>query len=185
VCLVTTDPRALGLHAGDCATTGADNLTVRLGSQVATTGPDGTFTIDARDASASAVWHVTGANIATSAMVISDYEIPALTRSLFDTLKSANGVYLLPGQGSLIAQLVHNGAGVSGATATTGPTAEYGPFYDSSTTTIWSQSNTGAAGVVWVAGLDVGGATITANALTSAPQPILDDAITFVTLTYP
>ncbi len=194
VCLVTSDPRHLGLDpATDCATTGAGGLTVRLDTKTTTTNPDGTFTIDGSNAKSGQIWSVTGAGIVSSYMVFSDYQIPALTTALFQSLTSANSVILLPGQGSVIAQLVHNGAGASGMIALTTPTSAYDAFYDGASATTFVQSTTGSAGVVWLPGIDVGSATVTAgpppfpnqNEITTPTQPIVDGAITFVTITFP
>ncbi len=182
VCLAA-DPRMLTT----CASTGADGLTVRLGSRAATTSADGHFTIDATDAGSSAVWRVTGASIVTSIMPFSDYQIPALATTTYDTLKANNLVSLLPGQGAIMVQLVRNGAGLAGQTAISMPSSTYEAFYDgSSPTGTWPQTSTGSNAVAWLAGLDVGTATVTAGtpALTTPQLPVVDGAITFWTIVF-
>ncbi len=192
VCLVTADPRHIGLDpASDCASTGANGLTVRLGDSVTTTGDDGSFSIDAPEMLTGSIWSVTGSSIVSSYKVFSDYQIPAFTTTLYNSMLSANGVIPLPGQGSVIAQLVANGQGEAGVVGASTPTAEYAPYYDGSTPTSFTQAASGAAGIMWITGIDVGTATVKATqsgaqqGLTTASQPIVDGALTFVTITFP
>ncbi len=186
VCLITSDPRKLGLDpANDCAATGAGGLTVRLGGKETTTNADGTFSIDAPATLQGSIWSVTGSSIVSSYEVFADYQIPALTTSLYQSMLAANMVIPLPGQGSVIAQLVSNGHGASGLTGASAPTSEYDPFYDGATATGFTQTSTGSAGVMWITGIDVGTATVKAATLTSPSLPIVDGALTFVTITFP
>ncbi|MGE5181327.1 MAG: hypothetical protein ACM31C_04670 [Acidobacteriota bacterium] len=194
VCLVTADPRHIGLDpASDCATTGANGLTVRLGDKVTTTADDGSFSIDAPATLAGAIWSVTGSSIVSSYKVFSDYQIPAFTTALYSSMLSANGVIPLPGQGSVIAQLVSNGAGATGMIGLSTPTSEYSAFFDGSTATTFQQTSSGSAGIMWLAGIDVGEATVTAGPptfpnqfeITTPTQPIADGSLTFVTITFP
>ena len=186
VCLLA-DPHKLT----SCASTGAGGLTVRLGAQVpVTTNDDGTFTIDFEAGS----WRVTGPNIVTSIRLFSDYQIPAISTATFNAMKTANGVAILPGQGSIIAHIVQNGTGYAGVGVSTTPmNATYDPFYDTATPGTWTQTGAGPNGVAWIAGLDVGMAPdsvkaqppgLGAQAITSAPQPVVDGAITFVDIVF-
>jgi len=86
VCLLT-DARKLN----QCASTGAGGLTVRLGTGVALTADDGSFTI-AGQSGQGLVWQISGPNIVSSFEVLADYFIPAMPRTMFDPLKGANGV---------------------------------------------------------------------------------------------
>ena len=103
-------------------------------------------------------------------------------------------IRILPGQGSIIALMVQNGAGMAGNDAVSTPTAEYNAEFDSSTSaTAFTQSLSGSYGIAWLAGIPVGAATITAGPpplastagdQTSPTQTVVDGAITFVTMTY-
>lgn len=184
VCLLT-DPR----DPVSCAATGAGNLTVHLGSANAVTTADGTFTIAA---SGATPWTVTGAGIVTSVKVQADYLIPVMTTTMYSSLCSNNGVTMpgsatAPGQGALMIHVIRNGAGYTGSTAVSQQPnpARYLAFYDTTTTTVWTQTAAGSHGDVWFPGIDVG----TTAALVAAPggtptltdggEPILDGAITW------
>lgn len=195
VCLAA-DPRMLTMLVSPtaCASTGADGLTVTLGDQTATTAADGTFTIQMPSGAGSLVFHVTGPNIVPSHMILSDYEIPALTTATFEALEAANGVTLLPGEGSIFAQIIRNGAGYTGVVAGSTPTSNYDAFYDGASATAWTQTGTGNYGAVWLPGLDVGDSAATVKAtdseatpvsITTAAQPIYNGGITFIDIVYP
>jgi hypothetical protein len=185
VCLAN-DPRKLN----ECATTGANGLTVRLGSETTTTSADGTFTIKA----SSGTWRVTGSNIVTSIMVLADYEIPAILRTSYDAMVAASLVppMLNPGEGSVMVQVIRNGVG-SGLQATgfSVPTSTFFPRYDSDASpSAWVTDTTHGAGTIWIPGIDVGMANITVDTATAAPitqtgLPIVDGAITFTTFIFP
>lgn len=183
-CLLT-DLRALR----PCATTGAGGFSVHLGSQTATTVDTGTFDIAAPLAT-NVVWQVSGGAIRTSLMNYNAIAvIPVIASTTFSDLELANGVLEVTGQGSIVAHVVHAGAPVAAATATTSPNAAYAPLYDGTTATAWNQNMTGANGAVWIPGLPVGAATLTITA-NATPQlvtgiPISDGTITFVTVELP
>ncbi|HUS29617.1 MAG TPA: hypothetical protein VMZ53_13985 [Kofleriaceae bacterium] len=186
VCLLT-DPRDFN----SCSATGAANLTVHIGGSVAITAADGTFKIAAPQGGAS-TWSVTGSNIVSSYKVKNDYFIPALTRTMYDAMKTANGIFLAQGEGSIMVRVIHNGSGYAGSTASasTQPNpAKYLPFYDGSDPTTWNHaatSTTGAQGTIWLVGYDVGDAQFTiappaggGTAVTESGQPVNDQAITW------
>jgi len=187
VCLLTDarDPES-------CASTGAANLTVHIGSNVAITAADGTFKIPA----GTGTWSVTGPNIVSSFKVKNDYFIPAMTRTMYDALIAANGIDLRQGEGSIMVHVIRNGAGYAGATAASAAQpnpAKYLPFYDNDANqNDWNQipstanAVTGSQGAVWLVGFDVGDATFTitppaggGTAVTEAGQPVIDQAITW------
>jgi len=173
-----------------CASTGADGLTVRLGTATATTAADGTFTIVGQSGT-GLVWRITGPNIVSTYEPLADYFIPAILKTDFDALRAGSAdpdVTLVPGEGSMMVFVSRNGVGVSGVTATSSP-AFYQPFYDGATEFAWTQTATLSAGVVWVPGLDVGTATINvkdANAVAGmVTGPIFDGGITFANIILP
>lgn len=186
VCLAN-DPRKLN----ECATTGAGGLTVRLGTTAtATTAADGRFTI----APSSGTWRVTGSNIVTSIMTLADYEIPAISRATYDAMITTNlgGLTLNPGEGSVMIQVIRNGVGLENATALGTPPSAWQPFYDNpASTTDWNQGGTGTSsnGAIWLAGLDVGTASVGVAAngttITDSGVPVVDGAITFTTVIFP
>ena len=186
VCLAN-DPRRLST----CATAGAGGLTVRLGANATTTNPDGTFTIDA----AAGTWRVTGPNIVTSIMNLSDYNIPAITRTSYDAMVAAslpmNPGMLNPGEGSVMIQAIHDGVGQPGAIGSSTPRSQFSPRYDSDASgTLWETDATESGGVIWLPGIDVGTATLTVSAgagnpITVGGIPIVDGAITYTTVIFP
>lgn len=179
VCLLT-DPRDLDL----CATTGAGGLTVRLGTASTTTATDGRFTIDGQSGS-NLVWRVTGSNIVSSYEVLADYQIPAMTNTMFMSMLVGSNVEQVPGEGSIMAYVSKNGMGASGLTADVTPEAFHSPYYDNPDSQgTWVQTSTGAHGAVWVPGLDVGSVTITVGGV-SAEAPIFDGGITFTNILLP
>jgi hypothetical protein len=183
VCLLS-DSRKID----QCASTGAGGLTVRLGSSTAVTSDSGMFTIAG---TAATVWTVTGANIVTSLKVVGDYEIPAITRTMFNGMIAQNLMPFPPnaGEGHVIAQVVRNGMPLPGATATQPAAATWAPFYDGSDATHWTQAGTGANGAVWIPNIDVGAASTTfasgTTTIMSTGIPIQDGAITFMTVIFP
>jgi hypothetical protein len=195
VCLAS-DPRMMTelISPTACASSGAGGLTVYLGGANTQTNADGTFAIAAPGSTSGLVWHVEGPGLVPSNMLFGDYEIPALTTATMSALEAANNVTLVPGEGSIFAQIIHNGAGDPGTTVTCTPTPDYDTFVDGATATAWAQGQTGSYGAAWCAGLDAGAGTAIVRAadagsppdvLTTQAQPIEAGGITFVQLVYP
>jgi hypothetical protein len=184
-CLIT-DLRTLG----PCAPSGAGGLVVKLGSQVATTSDNGTFAIPAPVAT-NLTWLVSGGAFETSIVSFNAFaDIPVITTTTFGDLELDNGILEVAGQGALVTHVVHGGAFVAGATATTTPSAAYAPLYDGATATAWNQNSTSTHGAIWIAGLATGTASLTVTASSGGPQivsgiPIGDGTITFVTVEIP
>ncbi len=185
VCL-TSDPRLL-TDSSQCPSTGVGGLTVRLGSHVTTTNDDGTFTIDG-DPAAQPVWRVTGPNIVTSLEPLGYYYVPALTQTGYDSLLTSNHVTLVQGEGSIVALEFLNGVGAVGVTAASNPLSRYEGFYSAATG--WTQTTTDSHGVAWLAGINVGMATVTSQTdpntkVTIANVPVFDGGVTFIESVFP
>lgn len=180
VCLLT-DPRKLNV----CATTGAAGLTVRLGAATAVTTGDGSFTIVGQS-DANLVWRITGPNIVSSFEPLADYFIPAMTTTMFNSIKTANNVFQVPGEGSMMVFVSRNGMGLAAQTATSTPEGFFQPFYDNSASmTVWNQGvGTGPDGAVWIPGLDVGSVAVSVGGKT-VTAPIFDGGITFANIILP
>ncbi len=163
-----------------CASSGADGLMVTLGTQVATTAADGTFTMPAPSGS-TLVWRVVGTGVVPSRMVFSAFPlIPVVPQTLYDDLLIANGVILNAGQGSVVARVVSQGLGVPGVTGTI-VTANQS-FYDGSSASTWNQNSTGNQGVIWIPAVPTGSANLTlavAGSMTSVPVDVDEGGITF------
>lgn len=183
VCL-TSDARTLDT----CSATGAGGLTVRLGAKTTVTAADGTFMIQADP---SPVWVITGASIVTSVKLVGDYEIPALPRTVFNSMITTNlvGYPPNPGEGHLMAQLIHNGMAVTNASADPIPTATWNSFYNDTSATNWRQTVTGTNSTAWIPSIDVGSISATFHGagkdVTQSGLPIQDGAITFTTVIFP
>lgn len=183
VCL-TSDPRKL-----NCETSSAGGLTVKLGSVSTLTAADGSFTLVG---GTGEVWEVSGTSIVTSHMPIGDYEIPAIPKTVYQQMITDNlqGLTLNPGEGSVMVFVLSNGFGVTGAVADSAPSASWEPFYDqASSPTDFVQTATGADGMVWITGLDVGDAavdiTYNAETVNISGLPVFDGHITFGTAIFP
>ena len=176
--------------AASCAATGAAGITVELGSASATTADDGTFTISVPPGN-DLVWVASRSDLETSVMPFGTVaSIPALTQDAYLGLEDGNGVLLSPGQGSLFVRVLQAGVPVTGATAAISPPAQYAPFYDGTTATVWRQDATGAYGMVWIPGAPAGSADVTitppsGSATTLAGLPVLDGALTFAIAAVP
>lgn len=193
VCLAS-DPRKLSTAVASdaCATTGADGLTVQLGDKSATTAADGTFTMLAPASLSGLVWQVSGTSIVTSHMLLGDYEIPALAKTTYDAMRTANTVAVGYGEAAIMITVIRNGAGFAGTTATSSPLGDYAAFYDPASGATWSRTATGAFGTAWLPNIDVGNVTATVDLVSagnvkvsSAGQPLFDGGITFASVVFP
>jgi hypothetical protein len=185
VCLVS-DLRA---PTSGCATTGAQDLTVTLGTRTAMTAFDGSFTIDVPSGS-NLVWRASGPAIVTSVMPFSpELVIPAVSIDRYDELLLANGILLIPGQGSLIASVIRGQASLADATALVEPAPQFATLYDGASATVWDLDATGARGTAWVTGIAEGAAVLRVTPARGTAQdavvPVEDRAITFVTVEIP
>jgi hypothetical protein len=184
VCLAA-DPRDLV----GCAATGAGGFTVTLGTSTATTAADGTFSF-ATPQGSGLVWHVTGTNIVTSVMPLATVaEIPALTITTYQDLLGNTGVVLSAGQGSVLARVVHAGAPVADAVATSSPAAQYQTTYDGATAQAWGTTATEAHGTAFLAGITAGAVTVTVTPSGASPIAVSagveDGALTFLAFDAP
>jgi len=194
VCLV--DDARLLTSSASCSPTGAGGLTVRLGNDTTTvlTNADGTFSI-AGDPGSLAVWSVTGTAIVSSFEPLGNYLVPALSMTGYTSWLTSNGVTLLPGEGSVVALELMNGAGVASATATSTPTSRFDGFYSGASTTVWTQGTEGTDthGVAWLAGIDAGTASIasqipngmTSTTVTTDGVDVFDGGVTFIQVVFP
>lgn len=179
VCLVS-DLRKLD----ECAATGADGLTVTLGSYETQTEVDGSFIIEGSQGT-SVAWKITGTNIVSSVQGLSIvHQIPAIRTSRYADLLLDNGIILNPGQGSIVVEVLESNAPKPNALATTNPVASFGTRYDGSSALVWDQDQTGVFGIAWISGI-ASGATLLTIASSTLPDvdttvTIEDGAITFV-----
>ena len=157
---VLTDPR----NFASCITVGAGSLTVTVGNQVTTTAQDGSFTINVPTTGTgpgsafTPTITVTGVGIIPSSQTVSPNAlVPVLREDLFSRILAANGITLTPGSGSIMAAVVRGGVPVGGVTATSTPSPAFGPFFDGTTPTAWTLDATGAQGIVFFPGFNVGG----------------------------
>lgn len=186
VCLVV-DART---PTSGCADTGADGLTVTLGTRTAMTTANGSFTIRVLTGTSN-VWQVTGTNIISSAMTVgASTVIPALSAEVYGDMATANNSVFV-GNGSIIAKLTNNNAPVVGATVTTVPGSAGTVHYDGTDVITWDPNTTGPLGVAWVPGITP---TLTAsmtvtdaapNTTTVDNIPVFADTITWLFVNVP
>jgi len=178
VCLIS-DARS----PTSCASSGADTLTVTLGSSTATPAADGTFSI-ARPSGSGLVWRVSGTDIVGAAMEqASGTTIPTISAALYTDMTMTNQAVNNNGTGAIIAQLTHGGAALANATALPSPLPDGNVYYDGISAIVWSLDATGSYGVVWVPGMTPGTAQLTINGSaqgTVTGIPVYADTVTFV-----
>jgi hypothetical protein len=187
VCLIMADPRALDT----CADTGADNITVALGSATTTTAANGAFALVPPPGS-NLVFTVSGPSIVTSSQMFSPTNlIPAINADLFDQVLAANGIVLSPGSGSIFGSVFVRGVPAAGVTVASTPSPAFGPFFDGTTPTTFGLDETGVRGVVFLPGVTVGPASVTFSDLATAGETtvegiqVVDGGITFVDAVLP
>jgi hypothetical protein len=173
-----------------CASSNAAGFTVTLDGNTATTSADGTFTI-ASPQSTNLVWQITGTDLETSLMSYSAvHRIPAMLDTDYLDLANANSVVQSTGFGDVFVHVSQAGTSAAQVGATVSPAAIYPTLYDGGTATTWTQTGTGAFGMVWIAGLPVGAASVTltpqgGTAMTVTGIPVADTALTFVNVALP
>lgn len=165
----------------DCAS-GAAGVTVKIGSQMATTAADGTFSIS-RDAGAT-LWQVSGTGYVSSAMTFaSGTNIPLLEQTVYDTMLDTNSAISGGNTGAIIMNVRHLGSPVNGAEGSATPAPGGATYYDASTYDVWETDTTAAAGVIWIPGLTAGmeSVEVTSNGTKTFPGIlVIADTITWV-----
>ena len=152
---VLADPRM----PTTCAATGADGLTVKVGTLMTmTTTPDGKFSI-MRPTGTGLMWTVSGTGIRASAIAYHavDVEIPAVQVTVYEAMVANIAETDDPAStliGALLVQFTRNNTPVSGAITIVSPTPDSELYYDGSAPDTWrmdtgSGEATGAAGMVW------------------------------------
>jgi len=183
MCLVS-DLRGLA-----CAATGAAGITVTLGTQMATTLENGSFTMTTPSGS-NLVWRASRLGVISTVMAFGPSKtIPIIGDQDYIDLQNANSVTLVPGEGSIVARIVRNNVAVSGAVATVAPIAQFATKYDGPTSSAWTELATSTAGTTWIPGAQLGTNVVTATPTTGAAamESVLveDQAITYVTIDLP
>lgn len=171
-----------------CATTGAANITVQLGTETTMTSDDGMFSLTASGGT-NLVWRASASGLVSSTVPFSTANIlPIITADLYNDITSTNGVIINSGEGSLVLYVRETGAPLMGADVTIAPAATFLPMRDTNDPLTWVQGATGAAGVSWTPGVTQGTTTVTVAPGMGSPQavmlPIDDGAITFATITF-
>ena len=190
VCVLTDLRRLINAAPGDCASSGAGNLSVSLGggSPVLTAG-DGSFAIPAQPGT-NLAWQVQRLNaIVRSIVPVSTSTLlPAIRDIPYGEILSRNSVILLQGQGSIVARILRGGAPVANATARVTGGESQQTLYDGDDPLVWSTIATGAFGVAWLPDNAAGARELQVTLGTSTlrvPVTIVDQAITFVTIALP
>jgi hypothetical protein len=195
VCLAL-DSRSLTqvVAAGACDGANAGGFTVTLDSKyMATTAADGTFTIGAAvTMTGSQLWHVSGTTIVDSYMFASDYEIPAILKTTYQSMLTNSGINTVPGEGAVMVQVVQNDAGMGAAGMSSSPVSNAERIAGTTDQFTWTAgTTTNAYGAAWFPGLDVGDAPVVVTAVGPTAQiatpglPVFDGAITFGDIVFP
>ena len=181
VCLLLTNQQTLT----SCATTGAGNLTVTLGTATATTADDGAFTLMRPASTTGLNYIVTGTDLKTSVVPFSSTvtSLPAINSAAYDLMAMQNNA-ANSGSGVIMVQVKRGGAIVSGAIVDTQTTPDSPVLYDSGDPQAWNTDATHTYGVAWVPG--VSGMSVTLTVTSNATPnmftniPLVAGAITYV-----
>lgn len=194
VCLAL-DSRTLtqAVAAGACDGANAGGLTVTLdGKFMSTTAADGTFTIGSGTTmTGGQLWHVSGTSIVDSYMFATDYEIPAILKTTYQSMITNSGINVVPGEGAIMVQVVQNDAGMANAVMSSAPVANKECIAGTSDQLTWTAATTtNSYGSVWFTGLDVGDPPVAVTAtgatqIATPPLPVFDGAITFGDIVFP
>ena len=115
--------------------------------------------------------------------------LPAVSAATWASLQSHNSLIIPSGSGTIAIQLFRNGTPNTGDTVTSDPPSDSSTIYDSTDPITWSTSDTGAAGVAIMAGIEQGtGSTLGANVdvvtgiddIAFGPINVYDQTITFI-----
>jgi hypothetical protein len=181
VCVLRVNLRQLD----DCATSGAANLLVTLGTSSTTTAADGSFTIMRPAVTTNLVWRVTGVDIEPSAMRLgANALIPAVDSIAYQDMLLTNSATHLDGDGAIMMRVTRAGAPVVGATVEAQPQPGSQIYYDGLSDAAWDTTATGASGVTWIPSMTSGTAqlTVTSNSTDTVVTgvPVFGETITFV-----
>lgn len=182
VCVLVQDLRTLT----NCATTGADNLTVTLGTSVATTAADGTFTIMRPTDTTGLSWLVTGDVIVSSRIAFgSTTTLPAFGEAAYLTMVSENQALTSEVTAGMVVRVRQAGAPVVGATVATVPDPGSLIYYDGVDDSTWETAvGTGSSGVAWIPSIASDSAQLTivvdVDTMLAANVDLSANTITFV-----
>ena len=172
-----------------CATTGAANITVTLGTETTMTADDGSFML-LPPSGAGLVWRTNGTDRVRSVIPLSTSNVlPMVSVQTYLDLQNGNSVIVNSGEGSVFLYVRQAGLPLAAATTAVSPTASFLTMGDRANATNWVQGATGALGVSWTPGIVAGTATLmvtpTVGTAAMIGVPIEDGAITFATLVIP
>jgi len=183
VCLLLTNQQTLT----SCATTGAGNLTVTLGTATAMTADDGAFTLTRPASTTGLNYLVTGTNLKTSLVPFSSTitSLPAINTADYEAMTVANNT-ANPGttSGALFVQIKRGTSIVTGATVESQPAADAVVLYDGTTSATWTTTATSTYGVAWLSSISATSTTLTVTSNSTptmfANIPLQNGAITYV-----
>jgi hypothetical protein len=195
VCVFVANLRTLS--PTNCVTTGADGITVELGTSSAMTTADGGFTLTRPADTTGLYWRVTDPTVVTSLVKYGTTFgastaplLPAWDVASYADMIAANSAAV--GNGIVI-RVTNAGAPVTGATVTTTPAPDSETFYDSDDDANWNTvgdaTGTGGNGVAWISSI----AGTSAQVVVTSGQAmktidgvqVATDALTFVTAEFP
>jgi hypothetical protein len=165
VCYLLSNVHTLGTCAPE-----QGNFVVTLGSSMAFTAIDGTFTIMRPASTIGLYWTVArGLDVVSSAVKFGNATtLPVLNRLAYEDMVSATQPTVGPNSAALIARVTRAGAPVTGATVAAQPVPYSSVYYDGQTDVSWEQdASTGPFGVAWIPSTPTGPTEITISAGTT------------------
>ena len=148
VCYLLADLHTLGTCAPE-----QGNFVVTLGSSMAFTAIDGTFTIARPASTVGLYWTVSrGLDVVSSAVKYGNATtLPVLNRLAYEDMVAATQPTAGPNSAALIVRVTRAGAPVTGATVAAQPAPYSAVYYDGQTDVAWEQdASTGPFGVAWI-----------------------------------
>lgn len=181
VCLLLANLQTPGTCAPE-----AGEFTVRLGSAMAQTAADGSFTLMRPANTSGLTWLVSRGDAVTSAIKLgATTTLPVFDATAYQDMIATNNVSRIEGYGAMIVRVRRAGAAVAGATVTVQPQPDPALIlYDGQSDTVWETTATGTYGAAWIPSLPVGSATVMVTVdqttTTTSGHPVFADALTFV-----
>jgi hypothetical protein len=184
VCLIA-DPRT----PTSCASSGAGGFTVKLGTEMATTGADGSFSI-AQVTGSGLVWRISGTGIEPTAMRKgATNTIPVISDTVYGEMVGAMSAVVTTETGAIIVQVTHGGVALSGAIATATPSPDSSIYYDGTSTTAWALDATHGYGIIWISAIAAGTDSMSVDngtvQGTISSIPVFPGTVTFATAEIP
>jgi hypothetical protein len=152
---------------GTCAPEQGD-FVVQLGTSMATTAIDGTFTIMRPPSTTGLYWSVSRSDVRPSAIKFgAATTLPVINLAAYQDMVIAMQPTVVADSGAIMVRVTRAGSGVADATVAAQPLPDSLVYYDGTSDVTWETDKTGSFGVAWIPSVAPGASqlTITSNAM--------------------